>query len=257
MTLFRAAIKPLRAAWVIGLCCWLSACVTETSGGIPGPKPDAERVAAQLDLARGYLEQRDWTRAKAPLRRALAIDASNVEAHVLSGVLFGAEKELDLAEQHYREALRLAPDNAQALNNYASFLYAQGRIADAVVPLKKLVQDTGYRARPQAFESLGIALLGLDDTAGARAAFERALQLNVRLPRANLELAELALQAGEFDRAQSQFDFYNRLARPTSRSLCLGYKLARHNGDSNRMASYELALKNLFADQAEACLAPT
>ena len=80
-----------RGLGILALCLGLSACITETSGGMPGPAPVEDRIAAQLDLARGYLENRDWTRAKAPLERALEIDPRNVEAHVLSAVLFHAE----------------------------------------------------------------------------------------------------------------------------------------------------------------------
>lgn len=231
----------------------LSGCITTSSGGIAGPAPDRERLAAQLDLARGYLEQRDWTRAKAPLERALKIDPNDVEAHVLSAVLFQAQNEKELAERHYRQALRIDPDHAQALNNYASFLYSQGRFAEALKPLERLVDDTSYRARAQAFESLGLSYMQVGEQEKAEAAFRRALQLNIRLPRSNLELAELAFASGDMRMAQSQFDFYNRIAKPNARSLCLGLKLAHHAGNADLIARYDLALKNLYPDEAEQC----
>ena len=41
-------------------------------------------------------------------------------------------------------------------------------------------------------------------------------------------------------------------ARQTPRSLCLGMKLAAKTGDSDSVASYALALNNLFPDSPEA-----
>ena len=76
----------------------LGGCITETTGGLPPPLPDEERVRANLDLARGYLGKRDWIRARSPLDRALEIDPNSVETHVLLGVLFEGQGDPALAE---------------------------------------------------------------------------------------------------------------------------------------------------------------
>ena len=228
--------------------------VTEITGGLPGPAPTQDRVRAQLDLARGYMEKRDWIRAKAPLRKALSIDSQSVEAHVLSGVLFQAENEAVLAEEHFRRALRINPSDPQGLNNFGGFLYGQKRFEEALVPLQQLVGNPNYRARPQAYESLGLAYLQLDRDLEARAAFDRALELNFRLSRANLELAWLHFESGDLKSASEHFFLYNRVGRPTPRSTCLGLKLALANADADQEARYRLSLNNLFKDQSEQCL---
>ena len=229
-------------------------CVTQSTGGLPGPAPTEERVEAQLDLARGYIEQRDFVRAQAPLQKALEIDPRHVEAHVLSAVLFHAQGEYELAEQHYQYALRIDPQNAQALNNYGTFLYARGRFDDAIVPLSALVKDTGYRARSQAFENLGMAQLRTGDVAAAEASFQRALDLNFRQPGATLELAEIAYSRGDLQQAESRLLEYKTMARRNARSLCLGVKVAAGLGDKDQLASDTMALKNLFPAAAEQCL---
>lgn len=245
-----AALRILTLGLIAGV---LAGCITETQGGMPGPADAEARVNAQLDLARGYLEQRDLRRAKQPLARALEIDGRNVEAHVLSGVLYAQEGEAALAESHYKKALQYDPSYPLALNNYASFLYANERYKEALVPLSKLVQDTSYRARALAFESLGLTHLQLQDTQQAQQAFSRALQLNNRLPRSNLELADIALREDQMDVAQTHFNFFNRLAKPNARSLCLGLRLGVARNDAEQVARYQLALKNLFPDTADQC----
>ncbi|MEM7077906.1 MAG: type IV pilus biogenesis/stability protein PilW [Pseudomonadota bacterium] len=235
----------------------MSGCVTEISGGMPPPAPTEARVTAQLDLARGYLEQRDFTRARPPLERALEIDPNHVESHVLLAVLLHAQGEYELAEAHYQRALRVEPANAQALNNYGSFLYSQGRFDDALVPLSRLVKDTAYRARSQAFENLGLAHLRAGTPEAARSAFERALALNPRQPRAALELADIAFRAGEQGIAEQRFAEFRSMAKQNARSLCLGLKIAAAKNSADEVASYALALKNLFPEQADACQAPS
>ncbi len=229
----------------------LAGCVTEsTNTRQPAPKP--VQLQARLDLARGYLEQREFTRALDPLERALEIDPRSAEAHTLMAVVYQAQGEPDLAEQHYRQALRYEPSNAMALNNYGTFLYAQGRFEDALDPLRSLVRDPNYRERAVAYQNLGLTELQVGNKDRAREAFERALSFNTVLPRSGLELAQLSYEAGDYQEAARYYDMFRERARQTPRSLCLGLRLARLSGDDNGRASYEIALKNLFPDSAEA-----
>ena len=206
---------------IVMLAMGLAGCVTETTGGGPEPAAAAQRLQAHLDLARGYLEKRDYTRARPPLTRALEVDPRSVEALVLMAVLNEAENDSDLAEQHYRSALRIDAANSQALNNYGSFLYGQGRYAEAAEHLRRLVKNSDYRARSQAYENLGMAELRLGDRAAAMEAFNRALLLNANQARSSLELASMAYVDGDYALAQQRYDGFRRSARQTPRSLCL------------------------------------
>jgi type IV pilus assembly protein PilF len=246
----RAGIRLLAGAVLCGV--MLGGCVTERTGGLPEPAAPSDRVQAQLDLARGYLEQGNTERARSSLNKALDINSRSVEAHVLLGVLNAAESENELAEREFRTALNIEPRNAQALNNYGSFLYSQGRFDEAVRHLKLLVRDTDYRARSQAYENLGLAELKVGDVASARESFSRALQLSFAQPVASLELAKIAYDEGDVEAANEYYDGFRTQARQNARSLCLGMKIAQALGDTDRMASYALALNNLFPDAPEA-----
>lgn len=233
-------------------------CVTQSEGGMGDPATPETRVQAQLDLARGYLEQGNTERARKALNKALEINSRSVEAHVLLAVLNAAEGEDGLAERHFKTALGMDPRNAQALNNYGSFLYSKGRYEEAVQHLKILVKDTDYRARAQAYENLGLAELKIGDVQSARESFSRSLQLSFAQPQASLELAQMAYDEGDFQVASEYYDGFRSQARQTPRSLCLGMKLSQQAGDTDRMASYALALNNLFPESTEAseCIVP-
>ena len=99
----------MRNISVVFFLVFLTACVTESTGGLPSPAEDNIRLKAQLDLARGYFASQDWSRARPPLRRALEIDPRSVEAHVLFAVLSEREDEPQAAEGYLKNALKIDP----------------------------------------------------------------------------------------------------------------------------------------------------
>jgi type IV pilus assembly protein PilF len=228
----------------------LAGCVTTEIGGVQAA-PTAQRLQAQLDLARGYLEVGDTQNARRPLERALKIDPRSSEAHVLMATIYLADGDKHLAEQEYKTALHDDPKSAMARNNYGTFLFAEGRYKDARSQLKQATDDPKYARRAQAFENLGLTELKLDETADAEHSFRRALMLNNQLPRCYLELAQIEFAAGNFAAAKENFDRYNDLAKPTPRSLWFGIRLSRVLHDQDQLASYAIALRNLFPDSEE------
>lgn len=240
--------STLAVLTVAGLLC---GCVTEETGRRFEPAPPAERLEAHLAVARGYLRNGDTQRARAPLERAAAIDPGNWEVLMLSGMLYEAEGETALAESFYKRATRAGGNRARAENNFGVFLVRQGRTKEAIRAFEKAVADPDYEGRPQAFLNLGLAQRAAGDDDAAFDSFERAVRLDDTLARAHLELAELAFQRGDYQRALRHFAGFRTHARQTPRSLLLGIRIARAVRDPDSEASYALQLKNLYPDSAE------
>ena len=94
--------------------------------------------------------------------------------------------------------------------------------------------------------------LQLFDKEGAEAAFMRALTMDRTNTIALLEVAQLRLDAGDYEAAQQFYDTYRSVARQqSSRALWLGIRLARARGDRDAEGSYVLALTNLYPESAE------
>ena len=233
----------------------LGGCVTEVTGSTIEEASETARVKAQIDLARGYLAENSYQRARRPLDKALEIDSRSVEAHVLKAIIHQQEEEIELAEKHYKLALRYDSNDAQALNNYGGFLFAQGRVEDALVPLRKSVEDTAYSARAQAFVNLGLVEASLDNVDAAREAFERSVMLNSQQSRPHLELADIYYTDGNVMRAANHYGQFRTAAQQTPRSLCLGIKIATALELADEQSSLRLALKNLYpgSDEARSC----
>ena len=87
-----------------------------------------QKLQAFLELARGYLEKRDYVNAKRPLEQALKVDPTSAEAHVLMASVYIADGDTQLAEREYKDALRNEPRNAMAQNNYGTFLFGRGAL---------------------------------------------------------------------------------------------------------------------------------
>ncbi len=109
----------------------------------------ADAIRRQPDFARAYAEQADcylhlglfggmpttsaYDRARALALRAIAIDSTSVEAHIIVGrLLMIADWNFPEAAAHLRTALRLSPGNAMAHRAMASYLSVMGRGDEAV-----------------------------------------------------------------------------------------------------------------------------
>ena len=248
----RLCWRSASAATLLALAGLLNGCVTTVQGTVAEQASPQERERAHIDLARGYLEEGNYQRARAPLEKALSVNASSVEAHVLKAIVHQREDEVELADTHYRTALRYDPENAQALNNYGSFLFAEGRTAEAADFLRRAVRDTSYQSRGQAYENLGLVELALENGDAAQEAFGRALMLSPRQPRSHLELADLYYQSGNYVQATQHYNQFRGQAQQSARSLCLGMRLAGALNLADELASYTLALRNLYPGSAEA-----
>ena len=133
-----------------------------------------------------------------------------------------------------------------ARNNYAVFLYREERYPEACKQMRKVIDDTLYDGRADAFQNLGRCELKLDNLDAAEEAFERSVSLNRTQVSAVLELAYINLQQGEYAVAQNYYRKYRMTGQQSARSLYIGIQLADYFEEEDKRASYALALKNMY-----------
>ncbi|MFZ5934681.1 type IV pilus biogenesis/stability protein PilW [Pseudomonas putida] len=242
----------LRAALSILALSLLAGCV---SGGASDPlasrqgRTEAGRAYSQLGL--GYLQQGLTQQAKAPLGKALALDAGDADAHAALALVFQAEDEPALAQAHFEKALAARPGDTRIRNNYGSFLYAQQRFAEAEQMFRLASADTLYPERSRVYENLGLTALELDDRDQAHAYLTKALQLNRRQPRALLEMAELSYENRHYVPARDYYDRFSQLSDHSARSLLLGSRLARVFDEQGTLADVGQQLQRLYPGTPE------
>ena len=231
-------------------------CVTRESRVFTGEASPEAALQARVQLARSYIGEGNWEHAKRNLRQAAAIDPDSPEVHEAFALVHQSAGEHRAAEASFRRALQARRDFSRARNNYAAFLFSQGRLREAERELEIVVADALYESRPQAFINLGLCRAQLGELKGAKQAFNRALALGPPSPRALLELAHIEYTLGENRAAGRHLDDYRALSReagqpPTSRALWLGIRLAARLEDADAEASRVLALRNLYPESTE------
>jgi len=227
-------------------------CVTTTTDPVFGQKVSKEKaVDSYVQAALDYLRQGDTKNAQRHLKKALALDKDSPKVHQALALTMEMDGEFELARQNFKTALRLDPDFTQARNNYAAFLFRRGEYKEACEQMHKVTDDALYDNRTAAFANLGVCEQKLGQTDAAEIAFKRAVAMDHTYTPALIELASINLEKGDYPAAQSYYDDYRTLTKQTARSLWIGIRLADHFGDKNSLASYALALRNLYPHSAE------
>src|SRR5688500_11823764 len=101
----------------------LGGCVTD-DGRKPLKQEDPREAAAKLNIQLGtaYLQQGKFSLAREKLERSAKQNPRDPDVHTSLGLLYDRTGDRPLADKHFREALRLAPDRPDISNNYAIYL---------------------------------------------------------------------------------------------------------------------------------------
>jgi type IV pilus assembly protein PilF len=254
----QANLKPLRRSpiqffYVFSFClCFLfSGCVTESNSDLMKKKDKERYIQNSVAAALAYLQTNDTKNAFRHLNNAMEADPKSSEAHNAMALLYRSMQDRENEEKHFKLAIRYNPQMSKARNNYAVYLFQHERYKDALFQLDKATKDPAYDSRGLAFENMGRCYLGLKDIAQAEQSFKEALRVDSQLPRPYLELAQLNFTRGDLKQANQYLQQFGNLGRHTARSLWLGIQIERVLGHKDALASYEVALRNLFADSAE------
>ena len=246
--------SPLKLRWMVLLATLslaLTGCVTETSNRLAQNKDPDKAVKAYVEAGMLYMQRNQMENAHRTLTRAYDIKPDDASVNNALALFFSIEGDKAMTEKHFKKALSSDPNFSQARNNYAAFLFKEGRHKDAIEHLERVTTDYRYERRFTAFENLGLCYLKVNETDKAEQAFNRALKLNQNMPVSLLELAQISFDKGDNQASANYLAAYEKIARPAPRQLWLGIRLQRALGDKNKLASYELALRNMFPGSPE------
>ena len=180
------------------LCMMLAAFAACASGGSVGdPASENEAAIANMNLGAGYLRQGNTTLAIERLNRALVQDPNLVQAHTTIAIAFNQIGSFDEAEEHFKRATQINPDDGGAANAYAAFLCERGNWAEARPYFRRAAEDTNYGTPEVALTNAGMCARAAGDLDAAQESFRAALVRNPRYPDALLNMVELSHQRGD------------------------------------------------------------
>src|SRR5690606_12635224 len=137
----------------------LSACASTLPPINEADLDKAKQTHVQLGL--GYLRAGNRDSARQNFNKALEIDRRSPGALEGMALLYQLEAMDELAEEHFRKAIRADRNFSRARNNYGSFLYEQGRFEEAYEQFERAAANLEYDGRPFALVNLGRTALKL------------------------------------------------------------------------------------------------
>ena len=115
------------------------------------------------------------------------------------GIVLSEQGETDQAIDHYRQAITLRSDYAEAHYNLGRLLVEQGRLDEAIDHYERAVEINP--ADPEAQNNLGITLFGIGRVDDAIAHYRKALEIQPDYVEASCNLANALIATGDFDGA--------------------------------------------------------
>ena len=248
----RACVFLLVAAALLGGCARSRSDGLTADTGTIGEVGDARnRARVHTELAGAYYERGSMAIALEELRDATAADSRYAPAYNLLGRVYMALKENQLAEDNFRHALRLSPQDPDINHSFGWFLCQTGREKESIHYFLEAIRNPLYPTPWLSYSAAGLCSLQKNDVPDADQFFQHALRLNADDPTALLKLAGIRYQQGRLPEARKLITRYNELMTPTPESLWLGLRVERRLGKRIAERSYADQLRRRFPRSPE------
>lgn len=235
MTLLRLSVIVLAAL--------LAACSSQHQRP-SGTGDSPAQINAKLGLQ--YMQQGNYDVALEKLQRALEQDPKLPSAHHYIAELYKTIKNNDLADEHYRKAISLTPNDPALQNNYGVFLCGREKYAEAEEHFLKAARMKDYQRPDEAYQNAAVCALRIPDKEQARKYFRAALEANPLLAPALLQMSALSVDAHEYLQARGFLQRYQAIASHTPQSLWLGVNIERELRNPIAASDYARQLREQF-----------
>jgi type IV pilus assembly protein PilF len=233
----------------------MAGCVTQTKDGSKPFKekdPQAQAASYNVQLGTAYLQQGNYPVAREKLERALEQNPKDANVHTSLGLLYDRTNEPKMADKHFREALRLAPDKPDVSNNYAIYLCKNGRVDEGVERFTAVAQNRYYRTPEVALTNAGVCLRQAKRLDEAQPKFVAAIKARPNYADPTVQLATLYLEREKIPEARKVVDTYMNAFKPNPDVLLAAVSVARAAKDKMSEEKYSRALRLEFPDSAQA-----
>lgn len=262
MSIGKLADSRVASATAILLGALLTGCANKGSPGpqaIPTQRPQAESVKPDLkeaarinsELGMNYARLGKYEVAQEKFARALSQHEAHAPAHLGLAFIYAQREDSVLAEQHYRRALKLDPNNPDTLNNFAIFLCGQKQFDEAEGLFVRAARQREYRQRHSAYTNAGVCARRIPDLEKAETYFLEALRLAPRFPEALQQLAGIYLEQSDYQQSRTYLRRYEKVGPPTPVTLWIGAKVEFALGDELAASRYAKKLREQFPNSRE------
>ena len=251
---------------LVGLCVQLqiSGCASGQDGGAGASKADLvtdsdepetrRRARIRLELAVSYFEQGKTTVALDELKQSLANDPNFPDAYNLRGLVYMRLNDMQLAEESFRRAQTLAPNDPNVMHNYGWMQCQQGRYPQAEQLFNQAIAVPVYTGRSRTWMAQGLCQVRAGRRTEGEQSLARAFDLDPGNPIIGYNLASLTYQRGDYGRAQFYARRINNSELANAESLWLGIKIEQRLGNRDGAQQLAAQLRKRFAQSKEMAL---
>lgn len=228
-----------------------------------GPGPQNKEVQVQRDpkvrarihteLGAAYFQGGNMSTALDELRIAIDADPKFVQAYSIRGLVYAELKEYAKAEEDFRRALNIAPNDPEVNNNYGWYLCDTGKPRESIAYFLNALKDPLYVTPDRAYTNAGACALKAGDLEGAQKYLLQAISMSRdSAPVARVQLAKLFYQRGIFDESRIYLmEAMKAMEQPPPDALWLGLRLERRLGNKAAESSYAAQLRSRYPTSPE------
>ena len=215
-----------RAMLVMGLIIFISACggsgyqASSNNRVLKG----ADKALIHTQLARGYLQQKQYAVAKEELEKALRISSNHSDANYVMALLMMELEQYEVAEKHFYKAVKADPSNASAAHDFGMFLCQIGKEQESVEYFENAANNPFFNKKELSYMRAGECLARINDVR-AEAFLTKALSLNPKLRPALFRLASIKHKDGSSFIARAYIERYFAITKPQPAALLLAYRI--------------------------------
>lgn len=193
-------------------------------------RKDKRILAANADIRLGmlFLGKDDVVFAKQKFLAALNLAPKYPPSWYAMGYYLEVTGETEAAKKYYKTAIKFAPMDGNAQNNYGTFLCHTGQFAASLPHFIAAAKDPDYSDNAAAYENAGICALMIPDVTTAKAYFTKAVTQNPNKVRSLVYLAEIDYKQKHYLQAHALLKHAMEVTKPTKVMLALDQKIKQH-----------------------------
>jgi type IV pilus assembly protein PilF len=214
----------------------------------------SEIARLRAELAFNYFQNGQLSVALEEVRTAIAADPNYATAYNVLGLINMDLGDNARAEEAFRRALQIAPNDSDVLNNFGWFLCQTKRERESIERFLAALKNPLYPNPDKSYLNAGICSQRLGNEGAAEDYYLKAFQLNPANPGVLMRLSDMYLKRDDLDKARFYVDRVNRAFEPSAESLWLALRIERRAGDRAAESSFASQLRRRYPNSPESLL---
>lgn len=215
-------------------------------------EPEArKRAKIRMQLAVGYFEQGQTTIALDEIKQALVTDPGFADAFNLRGLIYMRLNDMRLADESFRRAMSLNPNDANVLHNYGWMLCQQTRYTESAQAFSRAIANPTYGGRAKTWMTQGLCQVRAGQPLEAEHSLAKSYELDAGNPITGYNLALLLYGRKELTRSQFYIRRLNNSELANVESLWLGIKVEQRLGNHEAVQQLAGQLRKRYPQSRE------